>query len=336
VLAFDLPWAALALPLPLLVWWLWPPYRATMPAVRVPFFAQMAAAARERPRRGAVIMRANWLQGLLAPLCWALLVAAMARPVWVEPPIERIESARDLMLAIDLSQSMEARDFTTPQGQRVDRLTAVKRVVADFMARRTGDRMGLIVFGSTAFPEAPLTLDHATLQALLADMQIGMAGPQTAIGDAIGVAVNMTAHSTAQEKVLILLTDGNDTASRVPPERAASIARERGLVVHTIGIGNPRASGEDKVDLSALEHIAQQTGGRFFRAEDRSALQNIYATLDRLTPEKVKRQVSRPKRELFYFPLAAAGVLVAGYHTLMMLIALARRPRLPPVPGSRA
>src|SRR5262249_273325 len=173
---------------------------------------------------GAVVPRSTWTQRLLAPVVWALLVAAMARPQWMEPPLEHVEPARDLVLAVDLSQSMQTTDFVGPDGARTDRLTAVKRVVDDFVARRKTDRIGLVVFGQAAFPQAPLTLDHAGVRALLAETRIGMAGPQTAIGDAIGVAIRMTEHSTMPEKVLVLLTDGNDTASRVPPAQAAAIA----------------------------------------------------------------------------------------------------------------
>ena len=220
MLVFDFPWAFAALPLPLMVWWLLPPYREASHAVRVPFFDEAARAAGVTPSHGAVILETNWMQKLFAPVAWGLVVTATANPQWVEPPIERVESARELMLAIDISQSMETCDFVDPQGRRVDRLKAVKGVVDEFIGRRKGDRIGLIVFGASAFPQAPLTLDHKTVQSLLDEVRIGMAGPQTSIGDAIGVAIKMTEHSKTKERVLILLTDGNDTASRLPPKQA--------------------------------------------------------------------------------------------------------------------
>jgi Ca-activated chloride channel family protein len=331
MLEFDHPWAALALALPLLAWLLLPPYRETMPAVRVPFFGELARLSRQKPSAGAVIMRKNWLQRLLAPVVWGLLVAALAKPVWVEPPIERIEPARDLMLAIDLSQSMEATDFVDASGRRMNRLQAVKQVVDGFIARRKGDRIGLIVFGASAFPQAPLTLDHASVKTLLDEAQIGMAGPQTAIGDAIGVAIRMTGKSKAKERVLILLTDGNDTASKLPPERAAAVAKEHGLVIHTIGIGDPKASGEDKVDLAALQKLSATTGGQSFRGENLAGLEQIYATLDRLTPDKAKHQSRRPRRDLFWMPLLAAAGLLLAYDVAMLLVTAIRRPRLQPL-----
>jgi len=320
MLAFDFPWAFLTLPLPLLFWWLLPAYREATSAVRTPFFEQLTQATGLEAAPGAVILRTNWAQKLLAPICWALTVTAMASPQWIEPPLERIHSARDLLLAIDISQSMETRDFVDPAGRRVDRLTAVKQVVNDFIDRRKGDRIGLIVFGTGACRQAPPTLDHERVKVLLDEVRIGMAGPQTAIGDAIGVAIKMTEHSQVQEKVVILLTDGNDTASRVPPDQAAEMAKGAGITIHSIGIGDPHATGESKVELDALKKLAGETGGRSFRGENRQGLQEIYATLDRITPQKVTRIVHRPQRALYMYPLGAAVVLLLLYHVMMLLI----------------
>jgi Ca-activated chloride channel family protein len=154
-----------------------------------------------------------------------------------------------------------------------------------------------------------------------------MAGPQTAIGDAIGVAVKMTEQSRKTERVLVLLTDGNDTASRLPPAKAAEIAKQAGITVHTVAIGNPNASGEDKVDLAALETIATTTGGRAFRAEDRAGLAEIYATIDRLAPDEAKRTLFRPRVDLYWLPLAASTLLAALYHGAALVgLALRRRP----------
>lgn len=322
MLTFDFPWAFALLPLPLLVWWLLPPFRETTPALRVPFFEQLAAKLNVTPSSGAVIPKSNWAQKILAPLCWILIVTALASPQWLEPPLVRTQSSRDLMLAIDISQSMEAHDFKGADGQAVDRLTAVKSVVRDFIDRRKGDRIGLIVFGQGAFPQSPLTLDHATVLLLLDEVRIGMAGPQTAIGDAIGVAVKMTEQSKASEKVLVLLTDGNDTASRVPPDAAAKIAAEHSVTIHTIGIGDPRATGENRVDLKALASLSEQTGGRAFRGEDRQGLEQIYATIDAITPVKVQHTEFRPKIALFFWPLGAAAVLLVLYHLVAMLLSL--------------
>jgi Ca-activated chloride channel homolog len=327
----EYPWLLTLLPLPLLVWWLLPAYGERTRAIRVPFFQELAQATGQVPARGAVVLRGNWLRRVLAPLCWVLAVLALTGPVRLEPPIERTESARDLLLAIDLSGSMATPDFPDPQGQRVARLDAVKSVVDDFIGHRATDRIGLIVFGTNAFPQAPLTLDHVAVRELLAELRVGMAGEQTAIGDAIGVAVKMTQASQQRERVLILLTDGNDTAGRIPAEKAAEIARANHVVIHTIGIGDPAAKGENRVDLDALKRIAAATGGRSFRGENRDQLADIYELLDRMTPSKVKHSVYRPKLRLYFIPLGAALLLMVAYHLLMLgvLAPLARKRTAP-------
>jgi Ca-activated chloride channel family protein len=286
----------------------------------------MSRAVGEAP--GIVGNRRNHWQLLLNVLVWTLILLAAARPVFVEKPIERQQPVRDLMLAIDLSQSMETEDFTNASGEKINRLAAVKEVVQGFIDKRKDDRLGLIVFGTGAYPQAPLTLDHASLSLLLADTGIGMAGPNTAIGDAIGLSLKLLDKAHEQEKVLILLTDGNDTSSAITPDHAAEMAANKGVIIHTIGIGDPSASGEAKVNLSALEQIAKTTGGQFFRAEDRNALDQVYSTLDHLTPHQVKTLSHQPQRELFYWPLGAAVALLGLYHLgalLRVRLAFARQ-----------
>ncbi|MBM7061825.1 VWA domain-containing protein [Pseudomonas sp. UL073] len=314
---FDYPWALLLLPLAWLAYRYLAPYREARSAVRVPFFTAMSRAVGQTPAVAGA--RGNARQLALNLLVWTLLVVACARPVLVEKPIEHQQPVRDLMLAIDISQSMETTDYTNADGQRVDRLTAVKEVVQDFIAKRKDDRIGLIVFGTGAFPQAPLTLDHASLRVLLDEVGIGMAGPNTAIGDAIGLTIKLLDSAKEQDKVLILLTDGNDTGSAIPPDHAAQIAASKGIVVHTIGIGDPEATGDAKVDLQVLQGIAQTTGGQFFRADDRSALDQVYATLDRITPHQVKKLSHQPKRDLFWWPLGAALLLLTLYQVLAAL-----------------
>jgi len=315
------PWLLLLLPAPVLIWWLLPPHRERQESVRVPFFEQVALASGRPAAPGAVVRRATVAQRLLAPLVWTLMVVALAQPQWVEDPIERIVSARDLMLAVDLSQSMDARDFTAPDGGRVDRLEAVKLVLDDFISRREGDRIGLVVFGEQAFLQAPFTLDHDTARALLDETRIGMAGPRTVIGDAIGLTVKVFETSEAPSRVLVLLTDGNDTGSRVPPSKAAEIAAREGITIYTIAIGDPEASGDNRVDLDALGAIADETGGRAFRAEDREGLEAIYRDLDSLEQADFETLSYRPKHPLFQWPLGVALVMLFAYHVLNALVA---------------
>jgi Ca-activated chloride channel family protein len=277
--------------------------------VQIPFFERVANATGQTPQRGAVVLQRRATQMIAAVIIWLLIVAALARPQWVSDPLTREVSARDLILAVDISGSMDQSDFRSSDSQTLTRLDGVKRVIKDFIARRHGDRIALILFGTRAYVQVPFTQDLATAQQLLDQTQVGMAGQQTAIGDTIGLAIKIFEKSTAKQKLLILLTDGNDTASRVPPEHAADIARQNGVVVYTIGVGDPAASGENRVDLGVLQAVASTTGGRFFRAEDGAQLQAIYADIDRLAPAALQTLSWRPKLPLFQWPLGAAVLL---------------------------
>ena len=321
----EYPWLLALLPLPILVYWLLPPYKEEQDSVRLTFFNFISSALGLTPAPGAVVPRTNWLQKILSAVCWALIVTALARPQFVEPPIQKIQPGRDLMLALDISQSMETADFFTSEHRRIRRVDAVKQVVSDFIRRRKNDRIGLIVFGQAAYPVAPFTLDHDACLKILGQTDAGMAGPQTMIGDAIGLAIKQFNASDAKERVLILLTDGNDTGSRVPPQRAAEIAKQNNITVHVVGIGDPHAKGEDKVDYAALGSIAQATGGQVFHGENSTELARAYATLDQITPQMFKTLIYQPKRELFTVPLAAALLLLTGYHLLMLIVTLGRR-----------
>ena len=321
----EYPWLLALLPLPIIVCWLLPPYKEEQDSVRLTFFNFISSALGLTPAVGAVVPRTNWLEKILSTVCWALIVVALARPQFVESPIQKIQPGRDLMLALDISQSMETPDFFTSEHKRIRRVDAVKQVVSDFIRRRKNDRIGLIVFGQAAYPVAPFTLDHDACLKILGQTDAGMAGPQTMIGDAIGLAIKQFNASDAKERVMILLTDGNDTGSRVPPQQAAEIAKQNNITVHVVGIGDPRAKGEDKVDYAALGNIAQATSGQVFHGENSAELERAYATLDQITPQKFKTLSYQPKRELFTVPLAAALVLLTGYHLLMMIVTLAMR-----------
>jgi Ca-activated chloride channel homolog len=325
VYRLEYPWLLALLPLPLLVYWLGPSYKEEQDSLRLSFFSYLSSSMGITPQPGAVVPKSTWLQKLLAPLCWGLIVLALARPQRVEPPIQKIQPGRDVMLALDISQSMETPDFRTSDGKRMRRVDAVKQVVTEFIRRRKNDRIGLIVFGQAAYPVTPFTLDHDACIKILSQTDAGMAGPQTMIGDAIGLAIKQFDNSDAKQRVLILLTDGNDTGSRMPPRKAAEIASQRGITIHVVGIGDPHATGEDKVDYAALGDIAKATGGRLFHGENRSELEKAYATLDAITPQNFKTLSYQPKSELFMFPLGAAMVLLTGYHILMLIVSLLLR-----------
>jgi Ca-activated chloride channel family protein len=318
MIEFQWPWLVLASPLPWLARRLLaaaPPPRQA--ALRVPDIADFAVPGTTGPRlyRG---MRARWVLALAAWL--ALLLAAM-RPLWIGEPVDLPLSGRDLLLAVDLSGSMEEQDFEI-RGRQVDRLTAIKWVAGRFIERRAGDRIGLILFGEQAYLQAPLTFDRATVRTLLDESVIGLAGKATAIGDAIGLAVKRLREKRQGDRVLILLTDGANTAGAVAPLEAAELAAREGLRIYTIGVGadatlmrnlfglrriNPAAD----LDEDTLRAIAGKTGGKYFRARDTEELEEIYRLLDRLEPAASDLRQFRPQTTLFHWPLAIAVLLGA-------------------------
>lgn len=310
-------WMFLALPLPWLVYQLFPPAPdATGAALRTPFLNELEGLPSAQRTKASSPVRL-WL----AAAAWGLLVTAAARPEWLGEPIEQAVSGRDLMLAVDLSGSMEVADFTL-NGERVDRLTATKAVAGQFIERRVGDRLGLILFGEKAYLQAPLTFDRKTVHVLLDESVIGLAGDKTAIGDAIGLAVKRLRDNPADQRVLILLSDGANTAGTVAPLQAADLATSAGLKIYTIGIGademvvrdffgSRKVNPSQDLDEPTMRGIAEKTGGQYFRARDTAQLEEIYRLLDRLEPVERDKRYYRPRTELYPWPLAAA-LLLAG------------------------
>jgi len=330
------PWALLALPLPLLVRRLLPEARGLSEAgLRVPNLRGFETL----KDRSDAEQFMNW-RAWVAVLAWCLLVLAAARPERIGDELDVPVAGRNLMLAVDLSGSMDQKDFELA-GRRVDRLTATKAVASDFITRREGDRIGLILFGERAYLQVPLTLDRDTVKILLLEAEIGLAGEKTAIGDAITLAVRRV-HEQKEDsgdQVLVLLTDGANTAGEVQPLKAAELAQQVGLRIYTIGIGaeslnvsslvggrrniNPSAD----LDEETLTQIAQLTGGRYFRATDTASLQDIYSLVDELEPVEEPESGFRPVKSYYYWPLGSAFVLVGllGLAGLLQRAALRRR-----------
>lgn len=311
--SFAWPWWLCALPLPLLARWLLPLRRnASTAALKVPYGTRIEAIA----AAGGHGVRGHG-PGPLAWIAWALLCLAAARPQQLGPPIAPPQAGRDLMLAVDLSGSMDEQDMELG-GAVVDRLTAAKAVLADFLERRAGDRVGLLVFGERAYVLTPMTLDRASVRDQLDDSVVGLAGRATAIGDAIGLAVKRLRNQPAQQRVLILLTDGVNTAGVLTPDKAADLAKSEGVRVHTVAFGGdggslsvfgfrlPMPGGGEDIDEAGLQRIAEHTGGRFFRARDTASLAGIYAEIDRLEPVQRPGQMVRPRIERYWWPLLAA------------------------------
>lgn len=317
MLQIEWPLVLLLMPLPVLVYLALPPDRLhRQAALRVPEIGDFRLG--ERP---SVAPRPRRWRMWLAALAWMLLVLSASRPQWLGDAVSLQLSGRDLMLAVDLSDSMRTADFRI-EGEQVNRLQATKYVAGRFIERRRGDRLGLILFGTRAYLQAPLTFDNKTVGQLLSESALGLAGERTAIGDAIGLAIKRLEPKSDNSRVLILMTDGANTAGDVAPLKAAQLAADRGLKIYTIGIGadrdietswfgirrrNPAA----QLDEESLRAIAEATGGRYFRARDSEELEKIYQLMDELEPMPRGSEKLRPVSALFYWPLAIALALAA-------------------------
>ncbi len=310
-------WVLAALPLPLLVYFLLPSKnQSESAALLVPNYLSLGNNRVQAPKR----MRGRLL---VASLVWCCLVTAAARPQWLGEPIAIPNEGRDLMIAVDLSGSMKQEDMQV-NGSSVNRLVMTKHVLADFIERRVGDRLGLILFADTAYLQAPLTFDRSTVATLLDEAVIGLVGEKTAIGDAVGLAAKRYDDKETSNRVLILLTDGQNTAGNLSPEQANELAINKNITIYTIGVGademvinslfgrrsyNPSQDLDEKL----LTQLAESTGGQYFRARDAEEMERIYATLDTLEPIQGEGQKLRPLTSLFFLPLGIALIITSLY-----------------------
>ncbi|CAE6958885.1 protein BatA [Vibrio campbellii] len=259
------------------------------------------------------------VQKFLSIGVWALLVVACARPVWYGDPVEFQPKYRDMMLVVDLSGSMQKEDMND-NGEYIDRLTAVKRVLSDFVEKRQGDRLGVVLFGDHAYLQTPLTADRKTVMQQINQTVIGLVGQRTAIGDGIGLGTKTFVDSDAPQRVMILLSDGSNTAGVLDPLEAAEIAKKYNATIYTVGVGAGEMMVKDffmtrkvntasDLDEQTLTKIAEMTGGKYFRARDAKELETIYDTINQLEPVSSDTQTWRPQSEWFPYPLGAALML---------------------------
>lgn len=321
MLSWEWPYALLLLPLPIIVRMILRPHDDAAGAIRVPFYETLQSL--NKTTNNGHNLRV--IKAILLWATWACLVLAVTRPTWIGEPVNVPQDRRDLMLAVDISGSMREQDMLV-QNQYIDRISAVKAVVGDFVEKRTGDRIGLILFGEQGYLQTPLTHDRQTVKQQLQEAQLGFAGNATAIGDAIGLAIKRLRNRPTESRILILLTDGANTAG-TEPLQAATIAAEADIKIHTIGVGaeeklqrgffgrTQRVNPSADLDEVTLNAIADKTGGQYFRARNPQELNAIYAELDRLEPIP-EEQTFRPTRSLLYWPLSAALLL----NLLLMLI----------------
>lgn len=308
------PWAWLLLPLPIIVRKLSTPAQQKEHALKVPFLSTQANNVSQQKRAGKI-------QRFSIILIWLLLLTGLSRPQWLGDPISIPNEGRDLMVAVDLSGSMRIEDMEINR-RNVDRLVMIKYVMKDFIKRRVGDRIGLILFADTAYQQTPLTYDRETVNTLLLDSEIGLVGDKTAIGDAIGLAVKRFEEKEESNRVLILLTDGQNTAGNLSPDEGLTLAKQKGVTVYTIGVGadvmmqqtffgQRQINPSKELDEAMLSRIAEETGGLYFRAKNTEGLAQIYQALDKLEPVARETQEMRPLRSLFHYPLTLAfGIAV--------------------------
>lgn len=319
--AFTLhwPWLLLLLPLPALIRWL--SNAAEQREQAALFFPPLDALLSARGDSNQ-LMKKNEPAPLWLWLVWCLLVLACTRPQWHGEPIGIPTSGRDLLLVVDISGSMQIPDMKI-DGNEAQRIDVVKKVVGEFVAKRSGDRVGLVLFGSQAYLQTPLTFDRNTLVQQLNEAQLGFAGDRTAIGDGIALSVKRLQDREQKSRVMILLTDGANTAGTLSPLQGADLATSMGIKVYTIGMGadvmerqtffgTQRINPSADLDEEILTKIAQQTGGSYFRARSTEELQGIYQMLDQLEPAAGDEETLRPVTEWFYWPLAAALLISLG------------------------
>lgn len=328
------PWWFVILPLPLLIYYLVPAYRTKQQAIKVPFFQQLVDAIGETPSEGASQLTPSWWQRMTLLISWLLVVCALTKPSILGEPVLREQLGRDVMVVVDLSGSMAEQDFAAENGQKITRLQAAKEVLADFATTRTGDRLGLILFGDAAFLQAPFTADQTVWLELLNQTDVAMAGKSTHLGDAIGLVVKVFENSnrgkstqttslsnTPPQKVAIVLTDGNDTGSFVEPIDAAKVAKAKGVRIHMIAMGDPQTVGEVALDMETIQRVAKESGGEAFQALNRDELAMAYQKIGELEPQLYQSTSYRPKQSLHHYLIA----LVVCLYLLAFTLATLRR-----------
>ena len=322
------PLAFLLTPAPILVRWLIKASRKKQPALTVPSLEGFSGLSSNESFSATL----STVKLIILWLAWILLIAAVARPQWVGEMVSLPTTGRDLMLAIDISGSMATEDMQV-NNDYVDRLSVVKAVISQFLDARKGDRVGLVLFGTNAYVQAPLTFDLKSVKKLMIEAPVGIAGGKTAIGDAIGLTVKRLRERQNEEKVVILLTDGANNVGELPPIKAAELASVDGIKIYTIGVGaeemrvpslfgslagrttNPSAD----LDEETLSKIAEATQGRYFRAKDTNTLAQIYELIDKLEPIEQEPETYRPFQVLYYWPL---GISLCLFLSLLLIDAV--------------
>lgn len=317
MITFAWPWLLLLLPLPLLMYWL--PKKEENRASAALIVPQLI----DSPSSNVVASTNKKAPLIVLSFCWLLVVLALSQPQWLGDAVDIPTEGREMMIAVDLSGSMQIEDMSL-NGRAVNRLDMLKVVLGNFIERRVGDRLGLILFGDDAYMQTPMTFDRKTVKQMLDESVLGLVGRKTAIGDAIALAVKRFDAKQKSNKVLLLLTDGQNTAGKISPEQALELAIAKDITIYSIGIGadvmlqqslfgTRRVNPSSELDERTLTKLAEQTGGKYFRARDSEGMNQIYQLLDQLEPIEQEQQQMRPLTALFYWPLAIALLISLLY-----------------------
>ncbi|PSV04146.1 aerotolerance regulator BatA [Photobacterium leiognathi subsp. mandapamensis] len=304
----------LLLPLPLLIHYFLPGYKTKQKAIKVPYLSQLIEGLDLNTQDDTSLLKPSRWQKLLLCIAWCFMVFALTKPTILGEPQTREKIGRDVMVVVDLSGSMAEKDFKALDGKSISRLDAVKKVLAEFSQHRKGDRLGLILFGDAAFVQTPFTSDHQVWLSLLNETQVGMAGQSTYLGDAIGLTIkrfelHADKDNAPREKVAIVLTDGNDTNSVVPPLEAAKIAKAKGVRIHMIAVGDPLTVGEQALDMDIIDKVASLSGGKAFTALNRDELVDVYNAINKLEPQRYQSTTYRPKQSIHHYVIISLLVI---------------------------
>ncbi|GAL33472.1 BatA bacteroides aerotolerance operon [Vibrio maritimus] len=323
MIEFKSSWAFLLLFLPVLVWYFAPAYKTTQTALRFSFFSILTGVLGIKADSGANQLKPTTWQKIALIFGWSMLVLAMAQPVMLSKPQTREVKGRDLMVVVDLSGSMDEKDFVQQQNEvPITRLEASQQVLSDFSKTRDDDRLGLIVFGDNAYLQTPFTADLEAWRELLTETRTAMAGQNTHLGDAIGLGIkHFLDNGESEQKVMLVVTDGNDTDSLVPPIEAAKVAAQYGIRIHLIAIGDPAATGENQMDMDTISEVAKITGGNAFLAISPSELKGVTDTISALEPSLYQSFTYQVETSLHYIPV----LLLALNHLLIMWVYSLRR-----------
>ena len=317
----EYPWLLCLLILPYVVYRFLPGYLQPSVSIYIPFFQRIVDATGQTPTTGAMIYKRQLIQLIALIIFWLGLVLSLTRPVLLGQIEVSEKYGRDLMIAVDLSQSMEQKDYflNNDKGQPVSRINALKSVLADFAQERKGDRLGLIVFGSGAYLQIPFTDDLSLWADLLNQMDTQLAGPATAIGDAIGLSIRAFAESDSAQRLLLLVTDGSDTHSRLDAVDAARVAATDHIQIHTLGMGDVKTEGDDKVDFNSLEKIAEVSQGRSYIAANSDSLEKVLSDINQIAPATFEQQQFQPKSDLYPWIM---GPLLLFYMLVWLSLAM--------------